>query len=123
MFGIIRTGASVEERNLQMRAGVESDLESPIRFKRLGRNRNNLFVSQSTPVLKESARAMFKDMERKHSNSSRDKPKARQFIEEEAELSSVDGSCSEDEDESKDIDGFEGSFIDDDGNTQTVNDT
>lgn len=107
----------------------ESDIESPIRFRKLSHRRNNLIVSQSTPILKEALRNASNGGDRKHSTSSKhssssnDKPRALQFLEEEAELSLVDGSCSDDEEDSKEVDDYDGSFIDDDANTVNVNDT
>lgn len=122
---LIRTGIAADQPILQTHVATESDIESPIRIRKLNLQRNNFFVSQSTPVLKQPTKSVFiKDIAgRKHSSSSNDQPKARQFFEEEAELSLVDGSCSDDEEDSKDADGYGGSFIDDDANTPNVNET
>ena len=129
LFTLLFTFRSGNAAGERVPTAAESDIESPIRLRKLSRHRNKLFVSQSTPVLKEALRNASNYGDRKHSTSSRhssssnDKPRARQFLEDEAELSLVDGSCSDDEEDSKEVDGYDGSFIDDDANTVNVNDT
>ncbi|XP_032791668.2 Fanconi anemia group M protein homolog [Daphnia magna] len=96
---------------------MTSDEDSPLVCRKLNSKRNPL-MTQSTPVAQ------------KTESSFRPKPLIKQskqaacaFLDEEAELSLVEGSCSGDElEETNNGDGYEGSFVDDLG-TQAVNET
>jgi len=92
------------------RSMLESDDEpSPLVPRRLNPRRNVMLQTQSTPIVrKRTDRVKSMDEQTKKKNS------ARAFIDEEAELSLVDGFISDDEVlPQEDADQYEGSFVDD----------
>ena len=90
------------------RSVLESDDESPLVCRRLNPGRMRMLQTQSTPIDRKQK------SDRVRSGKQISKKSARAFIEEEADLSLIDGSCSEDEIEPpQDMDQYEGSFVDD----------
>ncbi|KAI9552091.1 hypothetical protein GHT06_022428 [Daphnia sinensis] len=95
---------------------MTSDEDSPLVCRKLNSKRNPL-MTQSTPVAQKTASVRPKPLIKQT------KQAANAFLDDEAELSLVEGSCSADElEETTNGDGYEGSFVDDLG-TQAVNET
>ena len=93
-----------------------SDEDSPLLCRKLNSKRNPL-MTQSTPIAQREPNVRGKALVKSTKND------ACSFLDEEADLSLVDGSCSSDElEETGNGDHYEGSFVDDVG-TQAVNET
>ena len=93
-----------------------SDEDSPLLCRKLNSKRNPL-MTQSTPIAQREPTVRGKALVKSTKND------ACSFLDEEADLSLVDGSCSSDElEETGNGDHYEGSFVDDVG-TQAVNET
>lgn len=119
MFGEI-TPARPTTNDGRKSALITSDEDSPLVCRKLNRKRNPL-MTQSTPIAQRHEPAS-RQAGRSKVLAGRRKA-ACSFLEEEADLSLVDGSCSGDEvDYTQNGDRYEGSFVDDIA-TQAVNDT
>lgn len=101
---------------------MTSDEDSPLLCRKLNRKRNPL-MTQSTPIAQRESVAT-EPAKKVKAGRNRARKAGCSFLEEEADLSLVDGSCSSDEegDDTQDGDHYERSFVDDIA-TQAVNDT